>query len=148
MRERFPLIPHRTGRFDFLPCWRHCSAENAAGLYFFEELDNGIHPSRLRLLVDLIEDRTANGDVQVITTTHTPELLSMIGDRTFNNTSVVCRSPETDDAVIRPIVELPKAGKLRGSQGLGRLFESGWLEDAIFFQQSDGALANRIEGVL
>ena len=32
-----------------------------AGLYFFEEIDNGIHPNRLWLLVELIESQTKKG---------------------------------------------------------------------------------------
>ena len=57
----------------------------------------------------------------------------MIGDDTFNNTSVVCRLPNTDDAVIRPVCELPDSEELRHSQGLGRLHASGWMEDALAF---------------
>ena len=131
------------GTLRFLAMLAALLGDNPAGLYFFEEIDNGIHPSRLRLLVDLIEERTSRGDVQVITTTHSPELLSMIGDETFGNTSVVCRSPETDDAVVRPIGQLAKAGELRRTQGLGRLLGSGWLEDAIFFQEIDDVADSR-----
>ena len=106
-----------------------------AGLYFFEEIDNGIHPSRLRLLADLIERCTAENGVQVVATTHSPDLLSMIGDETFKNTSVVCRRPDTDTAVVRPVARLPNADELRQSQGLGPLHAAGWMEDAIFFTE-------------
>ena len=108
-----------------------------ARLYVFEEIDNGIHPSRLRLLLDLIEGQAAKGGIQVVTTTHSPDLLTMIGDDTFSNTSVVCRLPDTDDAVIRPVCELPDSEKLRRSQGLGRLHASGWMEDALAFTGED-----------
>ena len=106
---------------------------NPAGLYVFEEIDNGIHPARQRLLLDLIEGRTAEGRIQVVTTTHSPDLLELVGDGTFEHTSVVCRLPDTDDAVVRPLADLPKAGALRQSQGLGRLHRSNWMEDAILF---------------
>lgn len=109
------------------------SPSPVGSLYVFEEIDNGIHPSRLRLLIDLIERQTAQLRVQVLTTTHSPELLSMVSDFTFKNTSVVCRRPDTNDAVIRPVAELPDAERLRESQGLGRLHASGWMEDAVFF---------------
>ena len=112
---------------------------NPAGLYVFEEIDNGIHPARQRLLLDLIEGQTAEGRIQVVTTTHSPDLLEMVGDRTFEHTSVVCRLPDTDDAVVRPLADLPKAGALRRSQGLGRLHRSNWMEDAILFTSSDTA---------
>ena len=111
--------------------------KRVARLYVFEEIDNGIHPSRLRLLLDLIEGQAAKGGIQVITTTHSPDLLAMIGDDTFDNTSVVCRLPDTDDAVIRPVRDLPDSEELRRSQGLGRLHASGWMEDALAFTRED-----------
>ena len=112
---------------------------NPAGLYVFEEIDNGIHPARQRLLLDLIEGQTGKGSLQVVTTTHSPDLLELVGDGTFKHTSVVCRLPDTDDAVVRPLADLPKAGALRQSQGLGRLHRSNWMEDAILFTSSNTA---------
>ena len=110
-----------------------------AGIYVFEEIDNGIHPARQRLLLDLIEGQTGKGSLQVVTTTHSPDLLELVGDGTFEHTSVVCRLPDTDDAVVRPLADLPKAGALRQSQGLGRLHRSNWMEDAILFTSSNTA---------
>ena len=123
------------GTLRFLAMLAALLGAKPARLYFFEEIDNGIHPSRLRLLTDLIERCTVTNGVQVVATTHSPDLLSMIGDETFRNTSVVCRRPDTDTAVVRPVDGLPDADKLRRSQGLGRLHASGWMEDAIFFTE-------------
>ena len=108
-------------------------------LYFFEEIDNGIHPSRLHLLLDLIETQTAKSGIQVVTTTHSPELLSMMSDRTFEDASVICRLPDTSDAVIRPLSAIPNAPELRKTQGLGRLLAGGWMETALAFTEGDGA---------
>ncbi len=105
------------------------------GLYFFEEIDNGIHPARQWLLLELIEKQTAKQGFQVITTTHSPDLLTMVNDETFKNTSVVCRLEEADDAIIRPVAELPRAGELRTSQGLGNLLSGGWMETALAFTE-------------
>ena len=91
----------------------------------------------MRLLLDLIEGQTAKNEVRVVTTTHSPDLLSMVGDETFQSTSVVCRREDTDDAVIRRIADLPRADELRRSQGLGPLHVSGWMEDAIAFTDED-----------
>ena len=121
------------GTLRFLAMLAALLGTNPAGVYFFEEIDNGIHPSRLRLLIDLIESQTAKGGVQVLTTTHSPDLLSMVNDQTFENTSVVCRHPETNVAVIRRVAKLPDAERLRHAQSLGRLHASGWMEDSVFF---------------
>ena len=125
------------GTLRFLAMLAALLDEEPAGLYFFEEIDNGIHPSRLHLLVDLIERQTRKGVVQVITTTHSPALLSMVNDRTFRDMSVVCRSEDMEDAVIRPVADLPGAGELRETQGLGRLHAGGWMETALAFTEGD-----------
>ncbi len=125
------------GTLRFLAILAALLGKNPAAFYFFEEIDTGIHPSRLRLLLDLIESQTKRGQTQILTTTHSPGLLAMVGDETFANTAVVCRRPDTDDAVIRQVASLPKVEKLRSTQGLGRLHESGWLEDAVFLNDQN-----------
>ena len=105
-------------------------------LYFIEEIENGIHPSRLHLLLDLIETQTEERGIQVVATTHSPALLTAMGDRTFENTSVVCRLPDTDDSIIRPLRDIPNARDLRKEQGIGRLLEGGWMERALYFTEA------------
>ena len=123
------------GTLRFLAMLAALLGTNPAGLYFFEEIDNGIHPVRLNLLMDLIERQTAKHSIQVLTTTHAPTLLTVMNDNTFENTSVVCRLENTSDAIIRPVAELTNVRELRRDQGLGRLHESGWMEDALFFTE-------------
>ncbi len=106
-------------------------------LCVFEEIDSGIHPSRLHLLVELIESEVGKGDMQVVTTTHSPDLLACISDETFESTSVVCRNPGVSEAIIRPAKDLPNAEDLRRSQGLRKLHATGWMEDILYFSQPD-----------
>ena len=129
------------GTLRFLAMLAALLGPDSAQLYFLEEIDNGIHPSRLSLLVDLIERQTAKGKTQVIATTHSPELLTIMGDSTFEHTSVVCRLEGAQDAVIRPVAKLGNAAKLRKTQGLGRLLTSGWIETAVTFSEEDGNAA-------
>ena len=123
------------GTLRFLAMLAVLLGPNPDGLYFFEEIDNGIHPARQWLLLELIEKQTARQGIQVVTTTHSPDLLTVMNDDTFNNASVVCRLEDADDAIIRPVAELPRAGELRKSQGLGRLLSGGWMEDALAFTE-------------
>ena len=123
------------GTLRFLAMLAALLGTDTSGLYFFEEIENGLHPSRLHLLVDLIERQTAKGRIQVIATTHSPDLLSLVSDETFENTSVTCRLEDSNDAIIRPVADLPNSRKLRESQGLGRLLAGGWVEDALYFTE-------------
>ena len=108
-----------------------------AGL-FFDELDTGIHPVRLGLLLDLFEG-PVRGDRQIIGTTHAPTLLTAMNDETFEHSSVVCRLEDADDAIIRPLAAFPNVRDLRQDQGLGPLHESGWMEDMLAFGEGNDA---------
>jgi hypothetical protein len=95
----------------------------------------------MRLLLDLIEQQTDKGSIQVVTTTHSPDLLSMVRDSTFESTSVVFRPPGSDGSIIARVADLPNAAALKESQGLGRLHASGWMEDMLFLAEPDAAAA-------
>jgi len=124
------------GTLRFLAMLTALLGKEPASLYFFEEIDNGIHPSRMRLLLDLIEGQAEKSGIQVVTTTHSPDLLTMVGDNTFNSTSVVYRLAGSPGAGIVRVSEIPSAAEMRREQGLGRLHSSGWLEDAILFTRA------------
>ena len=125
------------GTLRFLMLLAAMFGTNRARLYFFEEIDTGIHAARLGLLLNLIEQQSAKGGIQVVTTSHSPDLLTIAGDTTFEHMSVVCRREDSQDAIIRTVAGLPNAAKLRESQGLGRLLAGGWMETAVAFTEGD-----------
>ena len=71
------------GTLRFLAILAVLLNDRISGTYFFEDIDSGIHPNRLWLLLELIEHQTAKGNIQVITTTHSPALLGWMNDTTF-----------------------------------------------------------------
>ena len=123
------------GTLRYLAILASLLGKNPTELYFFEEIDNGIHANRLWLLVELLERQTASNGTQIITTTHSPTLLTLISDATFENTSITYRDEKSSDAVIRPVAELPNSRRLRDTQGLGRLLTGGWMETALAFTE-------------
>ena len=125
------------GTLRFLGILATLLNEDAGGIYFFEEIDNGIHPNRLWLLLELIERQTAKGKIQVITTTHNPALLAWMRDDTFEHTSVVYRDEYWADSVIRPIADLYNLRELRESKGIEWVLTSGWLEEAMKASEGD-----------
>ena len=125
------------GTLRFLAILAALLSPDRGGMYFFEEIDTGIHPARLWLLLDFIERQTATGDVQVITTTHSPALLTWMSDLTFQHTSVVYRDDYWSDSVIRPIAGLYNLKELRKSTTLGELFTSNWIGEAMKFSEGE-----------
>ena len=133
------------GTLRFLAMLAALLGEDFNSVYFFEEIENGLHPSRLHLLIDLIERVTADGSKQVIATTHSPQLLSLVNESSFESAAVVCRMEDTNEAIIRRIADMPNAKKLRKTQGLGRLLVGGWMETALAFTESNGDNEERSE---
>ena len=123
------------GTLRFLAMLAVLLSADPAKVYFFEEIDNGLHPARLPLLVDLIERQTKKRDFQIITTTHSPDFLSCLSDNSFEHVSVLYRDSESVDSVIRPLSVLPKVRELRMSQGLQVLHGTGWFEDMMEFAE-------------
>ena len=127
------------GTLRFLAMLAALLGSKRGSLYFFEEIDTGIHPARQSLLLELIQGQTAKYNFQVMTTTHAPDLLTFVSDSTFENMSVVCRLEDSHDAIIRPVAELPNTRELRTSgRGLGGLLAEGWMETALAFTENNG----------
>ena len=126
------------GTLRFLAMLAVLLGKEPPGLCFFEEADVGIHAARQSLLLELLETQAVKRGVQVVTTTHSPELLTYANDSTFESLSVVCRTEDSDAAVIRPVAELYHARELRVSGGgLGSLLAEGWMETAVAFAEDE-----------
>jgi predicted ATPase len=96
-----------------------------AGTYVFEEIENGIHPNRVHLLLELLQQATGEGKTQVIATTHSPALLNFLRGRSLESALLVTRSG--DSSRVRQLKDLPIAdGDLSMA---GDLLESGWFEN-------------------
>jgi predicted ATPase len=121
------------GTLRFLAMIAALLGPEPANLYFYEELENGIHPTRLRLLLQLIEQQTSRSGSQVITTTHSPFLLAHLSQRSLAAASLVHRGPSTRGADIMSVMDIPTIREVLKKQDLARLHATGWLENALEF---------------
>ena len=108
-----------------------------ARFYFFEELEAGIHPTRLYLLLELIENKVAERKIQIVTTSHSPQLLRFLSKESRNHTSLVYRLPEQSDARIKGILDIPGVKEIVEREDWGQLHESGWFEDVVNLLEDD-----------
>lgn len=125
------------GTLRFLAMIAALLGPEPARFYFFEELENGIHPTRLHLLLQLIEQKVAEGNIQMVATSHSPQLLGFLSEMARENAVVVYRLPDRPDAQIRRILDIPQAAGILKEQDLSRLHASGWLEDAAAFSETE-----------
>jgi predicted ATPase len=134
---KISAISASDGTLRFLAMIAALLGSEPAKLYFFEEIDNGIHPTRLHLLLQLIEHQVAQGKIQVVATTHSPQLLRLLSPQSLEYASLTYRLADRSDAKIKRILDIPEAKRVIQEQDLARLHESGWLEDAVEFLEDE-----------
>ena len=96
-----------------------------------EEIENGIHPSRLRLLVELLVSQSKSGKTQIFATTHSPTTLAWLQEAEYRTTFVCKRDGETGESTIRPLTDVPHFPDVSAKYPLSDLFAEGWLEAAL-----------------
>ncbi len=121
------------GTLRFLAMIAAVLGPEPARLYFLEELDNGLHPARLHLLLQLLEAKTTQDDIQIITTSHSPQLLRLLSAEAQEEASLIYRLPNSAAGHIQKILDIPNIRHIIQSQDLAHLHESGWFEDAMVF---------------
>jgi hypothetical protein len=117
------------GTLRFLAILAALLGPEPARFYFIEELENGIHPTRLHLLTQLIEQHATRS--QVVATTHSPQLLAMLGTKAQGDAVLLYRLPGQAGARIRRILDVPQAREVLQKRDMARLHSSGWLENAV-----------------
>jgi predicted ATPase len=96
-----------------------------------EEIENGIHPARLRLLVELLKSQSSETGPQVFATTHSPAVLAWLDESDYETTFFCRRDEETGASIIKPLSEIPHLVELVKKQPLSELFTEGWMETAF-----------------
>jgi len=96
-----------------------------------EEIENGIHPTRLRLLIELLKSRAGSGRPQVMATSHSPLVLAWLTEEDYKTTFYCKKDEETGASAITPLAEIPRFQDLARKQPAADLFAEGWLETAI-----------------
>lgn len=124
------------GTLRFLAMIAALLGSSPAKLYFFEELDNGIHPTRLHLLLQLIERQVYQGKIQMIATTHSSQLLRLLSPNLLESVSLTYRLENRPDAKIIRILDIPNAQEVLEKQTLAHLHESAWLENVMEFMST------------
>jgi predicted ATPase len=121
------------GTLRFLGTLAALIGPNRAKMYFFEEIENAIHPTRLHLLVDFLEQQVARGEIQIVATTHAPQVLGYLSAGAREDAVLTYRLEGRPDAGIRRLLDIPEARHVLEIQDVSRLHASGWLENAVTF---------------
>lgn len=107
-----------------------------ASLLVIEEVDNGLHPSRARLLLEMLKTVGAKRGVDILVTTHNPALLDAMGTEMVPFITVANRDPSTGYSVLTLLEDIAQLPKLLAQGPIGRLSSQGLIEKSIASAQT------------
>ncbi len=99
-----------------------------------EELENGVNPSRLPLLIQMLDQVTSVDDTtQVIASTHSPAVLDSATDDILSACVAIGWDDESASSTVSRLLDLPGYPEIRadGEVTLGELQAEGWINAAV-----------------
>lgn len=97
-------------------------------LVVIEEIDNGVHPSRARHLLDSIRSIAERRKLRVLLSTHNPAMLDALPDAAVPDVVFCYRDPASGASRLVRMHEIPDVPELLVQGPLGHLMSSGALE--------------------
>ena len=96
-----------------------------------EEFDNGLHPSRAKLLVQTLSETASRRELNVLVTTHNPAFMDALGESQMDSV-LICHSDEVGEGSrVTRLVDMDIAGTIGLRGGLGDFVTRGALEEHL-----------------
>lgn len=106
-------------------------------LMALEDIEENLHPSRLQTLVELLDRMTTRDDadrtdLQVLATTHAPQVLDWFEPEDLERVVYFWRDPETLETKTKPVSEFEHLDRiLEQGISLGELHSEDWFEGEV-----------------
>ena len=134
LREKgreFPAMVLSDGTLRFAALTAALFQPDMPSLMLMEEIENGIHASRTRLLLELLRSQSVAVRTQVVATTHSATVLDWLGEEDYKTTFVCKRDEETGESRICALADVPHFMDVVKKRPASELFSEGWLEAAL-----------------
>ena len=122
------------GTLRFLAILTALLTRPEGSLLVIEEIDNGLHPSRASMLLDMLKTIGEQRGVDVLATTHNPALLDAMGTEMVPFITVAFREKKTGHSELILLEDIKQLPKLLAQGTIGRLSSTGLIEKSL--QQS------------
>jgi predicted ATPase len=100
-------------------------------LLVIEEVDNGLHPSRSKLLIEMLSRIGSERNVDVLITTHNPALLDAMGAEMVPFITIAHRDAKSGDSLLTLLEDVDLLPKLLSQGSVGQLSSQGIIETAV-----------------
>lgn len=97
-------------------------------LVVIEEIDNGVHPSRAKLLLENIQKAAHERSLSVLLTSHNPSLLDALPEEAVPHVACCYRDPEDGSSKIVRLEDIDRYPSLIAQGPVGRLMTKGILD--------------------
>ncbi|MEA3410390.1 MAG: ATP-binding protein [Pseudomonadota bacterium] len=122
------------GTLRFLAILTSLLTRPANSLLVVEEVDNGLHPSRVGLLLEMLTVIGEQRGIDVLVTTHNPAFLDAAGPGMVPFITVSHRDPKTGASRLTLLEDIEQLPKLLASGAVGKLSSEGRIERALVAQ--------------
>lgn len=99
-----------------------------SSLVVIEEMDNGVHPSRAKLLLDNLYRVARERNIKILLTTHNPALQNALPLEAVPDVVACYRDPDTGESKLQRLGDMELYPHLTARGSLGTLSTSGTLE--------------------
>ena len=96
-----------------------------------EEVDNGLHPSRAKYLVELLKKIGQERDIDILITTHNPALMDELGPEMLPFIIISHRDPEKGFSKLTLLEDIDNLAKLLAFGPVGQLSTKGIIEQSL-----------------
>lgn len=100
-------------------------------LIIVEEVDNGLHPSRSHLLLEILKEIGKERNIDILVTTHNPALMDELGTEMIPFIVIANRSHETGESKLTLLEDIKNLPKLLAIGPLGRITTKGYIEESL-----------------
>lgn len=126
------------GTLRFLAILTALQTQPEGSQIVIEDIDNGLHPSRVKLLLQMLNEIGSKRKIDILATTHNPALLDALEPEMIPFVMVAHRDRKTGNSKITPLEDLNNLPKLLASASLGGLTEKGAIESSLARQEAEG----------
>lgn len=100
-------------------------------LLIVEEIDNGLHPSRAKILIKMLKTLGSERSVDIVLTTHNPALLDAAGNKMVQFITVAHRDLKNGCSRLTHLDEISDLPKLMSMGSIGKISSDGRLEASL-----------------
>ena len=128
--KKFPAPVLSDGTLRFSAIAAAFFQHDMPGLMTIEEIENGIHASRVQRLLELIRSQAEYQKTQVLATTHSATVLDWLQEEDYTTTFLCRRDESTGESRICSLAQVPGFMEVVKKKPASEMFSEGWLEMA------------------